>query len=417
METALGFIGNLLTGMLTTVLNTLAHNWWVLLISIVLAVALKTYVDTEKLAKFLTGKTRVSILASVAVGAFTPFCACGTMAVIVGMLTTTLPWGPIMAFLTSSPLMSPDGFLMISGLVSLRFAIALTIASLLIGLASGFATQWIEKHTDLLKNQARALGDARNASCGCSGAEPGEQAASADCGCAGAEPAKAAAKPACDCVSAKPANAAAKPACGCVGAKPAEPAVKAAGGCAPAQTFAAEPCGQCPEGEPDLSAALDGTCCAAMPRTGGTNIAEWLQKARLREFLDGIVDLGLKQILLYFSLFIAVGYLVNAFVPSSIVSALLGVNSFAAVPLASVIGLPLYLTTESSIPIIQSLMKSGASEGAMLAFIISGSATSAWVIAGLTTFMKKKALGLYVLYIVAGSILSGYLYDLVLKFL
>ena len=401
MKSALGFIGNLLTGMLTTVLNTLAHNWWVLLISIVMAVALKTYVDTEKLGKFLTGRTRVSILASVAVGAFTPFCACGTMAVIVGMLTTTLPWGPIMAFLTSSPLMSPDGFLMISGLVSLRFAIALTIASLLIGIASGFATQWIEKHTGLLKNQARALGDARNESCGCSGAEPEEQAASADCGCA----------------DAKPAKAAAKPGCGCSGAKPAEPAIKAACGCAPAKSFAAEPCGQCPEGEPDMSAALDGACCAAMPRSGGLGIAGWLQKARLREFLNGLVDLGLKQILLYFSLFIAVGYLVNAFVPASIVSALLGANSFAAVPLASVIGLPLYLTTESSIPIIQSLMKSGASEGAMLAFIISGSATSAWVIAGLTTFMKKRALGLYVLYIVAGSILSGYLYDLVLKFL
>ena len=139
MESALSFIGNLLVGLVTTVLNSLAHNWWVLALSILTAVALKTYVNTEKLSKFLTGKTRVSILLSVAVGAFTPFCACGTMAVIVGMLTTTLPWGPIMAFLTSSPLMSPDGFLMISGMIGLRFAVALTVASLVIGVASGFA--------------------------------------------------------------------------------------------------------------------------------------------------------------------------------------------------------------------------------------------------------------------------------------
>jgi len=383
MESALGSVGNLIVGMVTTVLTSLAHNWWVLLISIVLAVALKTYVDTEKLRKFLTGRARVSILMSVAVGAFTPFCACGTMAVIIGMLITTLPWGPIMAFLTSSPLMSPDGFLMISGLISFRFAVALTIASLVIGAASGFATQWIEKRTGFLLNQARF--QARQASCGCEGAEP-EKSANPACGCAGAEPEEQAAAPARGCA-------------------------------APVQSFAIEADGQPLEVEPDVPVAPEGACCAALPRAGGSGSAGWLKKARLHEFLDGLVELGLKQILMNFCLFIGVGYLVNAFVPESIVSALLGANSFGAVPLASVIGLPLYLTTESSIPVIQSLLQSGASEGAMLAFIISGSATSAWVIAGLATFMRKRALGLYVAYILLGSMLSGFLYDLIFRFL
>jgi uncharacterized membrane protein YraQ (UPF0718 family) len=58
-------------------------------------------------------------------------------------------------------------------------------------------------------------------------------------------------------------------------------------------------------------------------------------------------------------------------------------------------------------------MQSGASEGAMLAFIITGSATSAWVIAGLATFMKKRAVALYVGFVLVGGILSGYVLDLV----
>ena len=66
---------------------------------------------------------------------------------------------------------------------------------------------------------------------------------------------------------------------------------------------------------------------------------------------------------------------------------------------------------------IQSLLQSGASEGAMLAFIITGSATSAWVIAGLSTFMKKRVVGLYVAYIIVGGILSGYMYDSILVLL
>ncbi len=366
MESVAAYIGNLLAGMITTVLSSLAHNWWVLSISIVTAVALKTYVDTERLGRFLTRRTRVSILLSVAVGAFTPFCACGTMAVIVGMLTTALPWGPIMAFLTSSPLMSPNGFLMTSGIISLRFAVALTAASLMIGVLSGFATQWIERHTGFLRGQARYLGEARNA-CGCS--------------------------------AGRPAEAAVRPGCGCA---------------VPAQSCAADCRAQSPAVESAVQGAPDGVCCAAAPRASGAALAGWMEKARLRELWSAFVEVGLKQILLYFSLFIGVGYLVNRFVPVSIVSALLGADNLAAVPLSSAIGLPLYLTTESSIPIIQSLLESGASEGAMLAFVVSGSATSAWVIAGLATFLKKRALMLYVAYVFAGSILTGYLYELIL---
>lgn len=367
MESALVYLENLLIGMITTILNSLAHNWWVLCISIVTAVALKTYVDTEKLGRYLTHKTRVSILLSVAAGAFTPFCACGTMAVIVGMLTTALSWGPIMAFLTSSPLMSPDGFLMISGMISLRFAVALTASSLIIGVFSGFATQWIEQHTGFLSGQARYMEERRASTCGCSVETLAEAAATP--------------------------NSYAEP----------------------AQSCSMKCCRQLPDIELVIQESFNGECYAVMPCMGRTRTAGWVEKAKLRELLNGFVELGLKQILLYFSIFIGVGYLVNTFVPTTIVSALLGANNFAAVPLASMIGLPLYLTTESSIPIIQSLLKSGASEGAMLAFIISGSATSAWVIAGLTTFMKKRALGLYVTYILLGSMFFGYLYDLILK--
>jgi uncharacterized membrane protein YraQ (UPF0718 family) len=337
----------------------------VLFISIVMAVALKTYVNTEKLGTFLSGRTRVSILLSVLVGTFTPFCACGTMAVIIGMLTTALPWGPIMAFLTSSPLMSPNGFLMISGIIGLRFAIALTAASIVIGVLSGLATQWIERHTGFLRGQARYLDQARNASCDCSGS---------------------------------PAKEALRPRCGC-----ATPAQTRVSDCIPAMKFT-------------VRETPDEICCIAVPRTRGAGIAGWAKRISLPELLNNFVAVGLKQILLYFSLFVGIGYLVNTFVPSSIVSALLGASNLAAVPLASAVGLPLYLTTESSIPIIQSLLESGASEGAMLAFVISGSATSAWVIVGLTTFMKKRALGLYVACVLMGSILSGYLYELILQF-
>ena len=160
-----------------------------------------------------------------------------------------------------------------------------------------------------------------------------------------------------------------------------------------------------------MTAPAETECCAAAGREG-RGAARVIKALRIRELLRSFVDLGLRQILLNFCLFVGIGYLVNAFVPSSIISALLGANNGWAVPLATVIGLPLYLTTESGIPIIQTMLRSGASEGAMLAFLIAGSATSAWVIAGLTTFMKRRALALYLGFILLGAVVSGYLYEL-----
>jgi len=106
--------------------------------------------------------------------------------------------------------------------------------------------------------------------------------------------------------------------------------------------------------------------------------------------------------------------LINYFVPSSFILALFSSETVFAVPLAALIGLPLYISGESAIPLVQSLMAGGASGGAMLAFMITGSATSAWVIAGISAFLKKKVIGLYVSYILAGGIVLGYLYDLLL---
>ncbi|HKM34487.1 MAG TPA: permease [Lachnospiraceae bacterium] len=332
MQSIILFFGKLIFETILAVIQSLMHNWLVLLITILVAVLFKTYVNCEKLSKLLLKQKNVSIFASVGLGAFTPFCACGTAAIIIGMLTTTLPWGAIMSFLTSSPIMSPEGFVMISGILGLRFAVGLTIASVIIGLASGFITNIIERKTNFLDNQTRYSDRNKvvESSCSCSTEKSGS-------GC-------------CQSILEKK--------------------------------------------EPTL-----------------------FEKLKLKELADEFINLGLKQILLFFSVFVAVGFMIDYFIPATIIDVLFGASNFFAVPLASLIGLPLYITTESGIPIIQSMIQSGASEGATLSFMITGSATSAWVVAGLSTFLKKRAIGLYVAFIFTGGILAGYIYDFVLLFI
>ena len=89
-------------------------------------------------------------------------------------------------------------------------------------------------------------------------------------------------------------------------------------------------------------------------------------------------------------------------------------ESFFSVPLAALIDLPLYVSGEGAIPLMKALMDGGAGDGAMMAFMITGPATSAWVIAGISAFMKKRVIGLYIGFVLASGIIIGYLYQMLI---
>jgi uncharacterized membrane protein YraQ (UPF0718 family) len=373
MEKLITLFLEIMTKTVMAVIESLIHNWIPLSLAIIIAAILKVYVDTEKLKKALLRKSNISILASVAVGAFTPFCACGTMAVVIGMLTTTLPWGAVMAFLTSSPLMSPGSFIMLAGVISLKFAIALTVASIVIGLGSGYLTHLIEKKTDFLKNQTRFSEKPKAQTCACTDIAPVHTQVVQTCGCADAAP------------------------------------IHKQGGCN-AQICCAVPTGNNISQSTYISAFGQLTT----KNTGMNIFLGFLKRIKWRAVGVALINVGIKQILLFYSIFVAVGFLINYFVPASLIVALFSAKNVFAVPLAALIGLPLYVSGESSIPLIKALMAGGAGGGAMLAFMITGQGTSAWVIAGIATFMKKRVLSLYILFILGWGILLGYLYDLLL---
>lgn len=351
------------------VLNTLVHNSPALILGILVAAAIQVYIDPEKMKEWLMRRSAISIPATVAFGAFTPFCACGTMAVVLSMLATALPWGPVMAFLTSSPLMSPEEFVMMYGILGPAFAIALVVASLLIGLGSGYMTHLIEKKTHFLSGQLRFSSTK---------AAP-EQAV---CGCSdGLSPENPVLNKAV--LSVKEEGCSCEDDCGCV---------KTIDGCG---------CGEIVLDQP----------------SGVLQIGSFFRKYKIDQAAKAAFDVGIKRILPFFALFAGIGYLINQFIPTAWISALFGSHNVFAVPLASFIGLPLYVNGDSSIPLLQSLMQSGVSGGALLAFMITGPGTSAGVLAGIATIMKRKAVALYAAYLLAGAIILGYAYDIILGFI
>lgn len=140
----------------------------------------------------------------------------------------------------------------------------------------------------------------------------------------------------------------------------------------------------------------------------------FIEKYKLKKVLDVFINLGLKQILVYFAAFAAVGYFINRFVPTSVIISLFGANNIFSVPLAALIGIPIYVSDAGSIPLIQTLLDSGASGGAILAFMITGPGTSIGAIVGSFTIMKKKAVVFYVSILLISAIVLGYLYNALL---
>ena len=88
---------------------TVTHTWIFVVISVVAAAATTVYVGAERMSRLLRSRQAIAVTAAVLVATLTPFCSCGTTAVLLGMMASTAPWAPLVAFIVSSPLTSPSG--------------------------------------------------------------------------------------------------------------------------------------------------------------------------------------------------------------------------------------------------------------------------------------------------------------------
>src|SRR5512140_1273382 len=130
------------------------HNWPFLVLSVLIATALKLFIDTEQVSAFLGRHRRAGVIAATGAAVATPLCSCGTTAVVLGMMASTMPWAPIVAFMVASPLTSPEELVYSAGLFGWPFALAFFIASIVLGLAGGLAAGWAENR-GWLANQTR----------------------------------------------------------------------------------------------------------------------------------------------------------------------------------------------------------------------------------------------------------------------
>ncbi|MBT3701804.1 MAG: permease [Alphaproteobacteria bacterium] len=114
-----------------------------IIIFLIVAVSLAAWATAtgldKQIAHVFSGNPTKTIILAALFGALSPFCSCGVVPIIAGLLAAGVPLAPVMAFWIASPIMDPSMFFVTSAVLGIPFAAAKTIAAVVMGLGAGFA--------------------------------------------------------------------------------------------------------------------------------------------------------------------------------------------------------------------------------------------------------------------------------------
>lgn len=119
-----------------------------------------------------------------------------------------------------------------------------------------------------------------------------------------------------------------------------------------------------------------------------------------------------RQLMPYLLLGAGIGAFIHGFVPQELISRVAGPDNSLAVPVAAIIGIPIYIRAETILPIGLALIGKGMSVGAVLALVIGGAGASIPELALLSAIFEKKLLAAFVLTILCIAVAAGSLANL-----
>lgn len=107
--------------------------------------------------------------------------------------------------------------------------------------------------------------------------------------------------------------------------------------------------------------------------------------------------------------------MIYGFMPTDLVVRYAGETNPFAIPVASVIGIPLYIRAEAVIPLSAALAAKGMSLGAVMALIIGSAGASLTEVILLRALFKTRLIVAFVVVILLMAIVAGYGYTLLFQ--
>lgn len=302
---------------MNTLLNTLDYFGFIFLELVVLFLTISTaislmlqYVPRERFGRYLSGRS--GYLMGALLGSVTPFCACSTIPLTLGLLNAGVSIGPILTFVLVSPLLNPIIAGMVWTLMGWKACLIYFSACFFSAILGG----WLMK----LSHAERYVRKF---------AERGTRCCSGD---------------------------------------------------------ASEPAG----------------------------LATFRGKLK-KAFSDAYGDL--QRVLIYLIVGTAIGATIYGYIPQEWIVSLAGPENRFAIPVAALVGVPLYIRAESAIPIGLALVQKGMSLGAVIALIIGGAGMAIPEMSMLLSIFNVRIVAAIVALIFFTAVIGGYLFDILLVWL
>lgn len=152
------------------------------------------------------------------------------------------------------------------------------------------------------------------------------------------------------------------------------------------------------------------------------------ERAVKRVIVKGNMDIGKKRTLKeawyetlhlmktvypYLLLGAGIGAFIHGVVPTDWISTYMGGDTWWLVPLAAIIGIPLYIRLSTMIPISQMLLAKGMALGPMMALMISSAGASLPEITLLHSIFHKKLVWAFIASVISMATLSGFLFYII----
>jgi uncharacterized membrane protein YraQ (UPF0718 family) len=162
-----------------------------------------------------------------------------------------------------------------------------------------------------------------------------------------------------------------------------------------------------------------------------SHLEEWVRQIAAADTVDGSVASAtfahrltagkdnvrkvVGKIWLYVVFGIAAGACIHGYVPAELMATIMGKDAFWSVPVAVLLGIPMYSSAAGIIPVVEALIGKGAAIGTVLAFMMSVIALSAPELLILRKVMKPRLIATFTAVVATGILIVGYLFNLLLR--
>lgn len=296
---------------MNTLLDALGYFGFIFFELVVLFLSISTivslvlqYIPKERLNSYLSKKGPTGYLLAALLGSITPFCACSTIPLTLGLLNAGVAIGPIITFVLISPLLNPIIVAMVWTLIGWKACLIYFVVCFFTALVGGWLMSVLHAERFVRKFINKSNG------CCCSGEE-------------------------------------------------------------------------------------------AVP----TSLKGKFKKAFKTAYDD------LQGVLIYLIIGTAIGAFIYGYIPQEWILSIAGKGNIFAVPVAALVGIPLYIRAESAIPIGLALAQKGMSLGAVIALIIGGAGMAIPEMSMLLSIFKARIVGAIVALVFLTAVIGGYAFD------